>query len=407
MPKRRRWNRFLWIPLLAMTAVASLYVLLSAWILSRQSFLDFSDLLIPRVVDLVVLAWLFWVSSAIGSFLNVVAYRLPLGRGVGGFSSCPFCANKIATRDNIPVFGWLALQGRCRRCRLPIAPRYPIVELAVGLSLTLVGIMELYLAGINLPYQPGSGYSFGALHMPQVWTAAFAIGVCHMLAVACSWAVGLIRVDGVRLPRPLLVWCFVLVALPMLAWPPLQVVSWQVTVEPTWRANGFLSALLRVITGTAAAAVLARAMALSMFPSADIKLDPLGKDTARLLDLMAMLALPGIVVGWQGLLSVTILACLIAINLQRFLPNRDGFARLAIALPAALSLQLAAWRWLDALPYWPSTHAAPWVILLSAFAVATLSLWLRPQPVPPEREGGVGVRSEETGRQGDKESGRE
>ncbi len=377
MPKRRRWNRYLWIPLLTILAVSALYVVLSAYLLSRDSYLDFSDLLVPRIVDLVVLAWLFWVSSAIGSFLNVVAYRLPLGRGVGGFSSCPFCATKIATRDNIPVFGWLALRGRCRRCHLPIAARYPIVELVVGLSLTLVGVMELYLAGLNLPYQPTSGLSFGPLHMPRIWTATFAIGVCHMLAVACSWAVGLIRVDGVRLPRSLLVWCFALVALPMLAWPPLQVVSWQVTVDPMWRASGFLSAVLRVVTGIAAAAVLARAMAMSMFPAADIKLNPLGKDTARLLDLMAMLALPGIVVGWQGLLSVTVVACLLAINLKRWLPTRDGFARLAVALPVALSLHLAGWRWLDRLPYWPSTHAQPWVILLSGFVVLTLALWLK------------------------------
>lgn len=70
---------------------------------------------------------------AIGSFLNVVAYRVPLGRSVvSPPSACPRCAAEITSRDNIPVISWLLLRGKCRNCSEPISPRYAIVELATA-----------------------------------------------------------------------------------------------------------------------------------------------------------------------------------------------------------------------------------------------------------------------------------
>jgi len=68
---------------------------------------------------------------AIGSFLNVVIYRVPKGLSiVSPRSACPSCGTPIAERDNIPVVSWLLLRGRCRHCHEPIGLRYPLVELA-------------------------------------------------------------------------------------------------------------------------------------------------------------------------------------------------------------------------------------------------------------------------------------
>jgi leader peptidase (prepilin peptidase)/N-methyltransferase len=65
----------------------------------------------------------------IGSFLNVVAYRLPRGESlVKPRSRCPNCETQIASYDNLPVLSWLILRGRCRHCGHPISPQYPIVE---------------------------------------------------------------------------------------------------------------------------------------------------------------------------------------------------------------------------------------------------------------------------------------
>lgn len=67
--------------------------------------------------------------AVIGSFLNVCIYRIPRGVSVvTPRSACPRCGVRIARYDNVPVLGWLWLRGRCRSCREPISPRYPVVE---------------------------------------------------------------------------------------------------------------------------------------------------------------------------------------------------------------------------------------------------------------------------------------
>jgi leader peptidase (prepilin peptidase)/N-methyltransferase len=72
--------------------------------------------------------------AVIGSFLNVVAYRLPRRESlVRPASRCPSCETPIKPYDNIPVLSWLLLRGRCRACSAPISPRYPLVEGLCGL----------------------------------------------------------------------------------------------------------------------------------------------------------------------------------------------------------------------------------------------------------------------------------
>lgn len=102
-------------------------------------------------VDAVAVQWiyagaLFVMGLAIGSFVNVVAYRLPLEMSLlSPPSSCPSCGGRILARDNVPVLGWLLLRGRCRFCGEPISARYPIVELLTGV---LWGIAGWQLAGL-------------------------------------------------------------------------------------------------------------------------------------------------------------------------------------------------------------------------------------------------------------------
>ncbi|KGM14257.1 prepilin peptidase [Cellulomonas bogoriensis] len=75
------------------------------------------------------------VGLAIGSFLNVVIWRVPRDRSVvRPRSSCPGCDAEIAPRDNVPVLSWLLLKGRCRHCGARIPVRYPLVELATALA---------------------------------------------------------------------------------------------------------------------------------------------------------------------------------------------------------------------------------------------------------------------------------
>lgn len=79
--------------------------------------------------------------AVIGSFLNVVAYRLPRGESlVTPASRCPGCNTPIKPYDNIPVIGWLLLRGRCRTCHTAISSRYPIVE-AVTAALAVAVVL--------------------------------------------------------------------------------------------------------------------------------------------------------------------------------------------------------------------------------------------------------------------------
>jgi leader peptidase (prepilin peptidase) / N-methyltransferase len=75
----------------------------------------------------------------IGSFLNVVAWRLPRGESlVKPRSKCPGCGTQLAAYDNIPVFSWLVLRGRCRGCKTRISARYPVVEAVTAALYVLV-----------------------------------------------------------------------------------------------------------------------------------------------------------------------------------------------------------------------------------------------------------------------------
>lgn len=88
------------------------------------------------------------LGACIGSFLNVVIWRLPRGLGVAdGRSHCPKCGHLIRWHDNVPVLAWLWLRGRCRDCRATISPRYPAVEaLTAGLFV---------LAALRAPFPDG------------------------------------------------------------------------------------------------------------------------------------------------------------------------------------------------------------------------------------------------------------
>jgi leader peptidase (prepilin peptidase) / N-methyltransferase len=70
---------------------------------------------------------------AIGSFLNVVIYRLPRGESLAKPPShCPNCNTELKPSDNIPILSWIILRGHCRYCQQPISVRYPVIELLTG-----------------------------------------------------------------------------------------------------------------------------------------------------------------------------------------------------------------------------------------------------------------------------------
>jgi leader peptidase (prepilin peptidase)/N-methyltransferase len=86
------------------------------------------------MIEIFIAVFVFLIGASFGSFLNVCISRWPEGLSVvRPRSRCPKCGHQIKASENIPIFGWLILRGRCSSCGEPISVQYPIVELLVGL----------------------------------------------------------------------------------------------------------------------------------------------------------------------------------------------------------------------------------------------------------------------------------
>ncbi len=120
----------------------------------------------------------------VGSFLNVVIYRVPRGQSiVAPRSACPNCRTPIDNRDNVPLLSWLLLRGKCRTCGHPISARYPLVE--AGTAVLFAGVAARLGATPELP--------------------AYLVLMAGLLALAC------IDVDMRLLPRSVIYVLLVLV----------------------------------------------------------------------------------------------------------------------------------------------------------------------------------------------------
>jgi leader peptidase (prepilin peptidase)/N-methyltransferase len=136
---------------------------------------------------------------AVGSFLNVVVYRVPNGQSVvAPASACPRCGHEIRPRDNVPVLSWLVLRGRCRDCSAPISARYPFVEATTAALFALV-------AGLVVP-----ALDTAAPGLSVAVPVIVLIALLYLMAI--SIALTLIDVDVHRLPNAI-----VLPAYPVLA----------------------------------------------------------------------------------------------------------------------------------------------------------------------------------------------
>ena len=124
----------------------------------------------------------------IGSFLNVVIYRVPIGMSVvSPASACPNCGAGIHAYDNVPVVAWLALRGKCRNCSAPISARYPLVELGTGVFFF---VASLPLAAQLAAIQPTVDMIASGLAL-----------VAFLYLAAISIALSFIDIEHHRLPN--------------------------------------------------------------------------------------------------------------------------------------------------------------------------------------------------------------
>ena len=139
------------------------------------------------------MVWVFAFGAIVGSFLNVVIYRLPRDISIWHRppSSCPTCRTPIRWYDNLPLVSWLVLRGRCRSCRSSISIRYPLVELASG-ALTLLAFMRwgLSLTGVEVVIFTWVSLVLGLIDLDFQILPNRLTYSSILLGLGCSWFVG-------------------------------------------------------------------------------------------------------------------------------------------------------------------------------------------------------------------------
>ena len=175
--------------------------------------------------DIVQVVFAFAFGACIGSLVNVLVYRLPLGLSVvTPPSRCPSCSTQLTWRENIPVLGWVMLGGKCRFCKNPISPEYPLVEAFVGILFALLFYLfyimprHMVVAGIDFS---GVSPEWAANGFLQTW-APFVV-----LLVLMSCLVAMTLVDAKTFTIPL-----------VLAWVPAGLA---LVFHPLWAAYISLS----------------------------------------------------------------------------------------------------------------------------------------------------------------------
>lgn len=196
---------------------------------------------------------------AIGSFLNVVVYRVPAGLSVvAPASACPNCKSEIRSYDNIPVISWLLLRGKCRDCHTPISARYPAVELFTAVLFVATAVA----------FAPGLSAADGV--MPAI--AGVLTLVAYLYLAAITVALALIDLDVHRLPNSI--------------------------VLPGYLVGGTLLGAAGILTGDWAGllrvAIGAVAMFVFYFALAFIKPGAMGWGDVKLAGVL------GIYLGWLG-----------------------------------------------------------------------------------------------------------
>ena len=139
------------------------------------------------IPDGLLIAFLFAIGASVGSFLNVVIYRLPRNLSlVRPGSACPVCKTPIAFYDNIPILSWLLLMGKCRKCKTKITPRYLIIEL-----LTALLFVVLYWIYFQTSLRKGIGGFF---------EGGFSLYLIHIIMLSCFVAASAIDLELYIIP---------------------------------------------------------------------------------------------------------------------------------------------------------------------------------------------------------------
>jgi leader peptidase (prepilin peptidase) / N-methyltransferase len=264
--------------------------------------------------DTLLIVWFFIVGAAIGSFLNVVVYRLPKAISlIAPPSHCPACKHRIRWFDNIPVISWLVLRGRCRDCGGAISFRYPLVEAINACMFAMLMAAECAFEGVNLParaiYEAGDINSFSRNN-----AELYGIVLYHLLLLCTLLAAALIEIDHNRPPLRLFAPALAVGIIAPLIWPYLR-------PAPAWPGLGdWTSRALDCVAGLASGGLLGY---LAWQIQRQFKDDVLIFDDVAVHDTSKIGTVPGamtwgllcvgVFLGWQAVCGVAFVISLLAL----------------------------------------------------------------------------------------------
>ena len=353
--KRRRnaWLILFWLSLLGTWAfyVFVLPHLLIVWqhwtrpgkLLPPNLQLDLYSRTTLRTLEFFAVSWFFFVGASIGSFLNVVAWRMPRGITiVRGGSKCPYCCSSLSRSDNLPILGWLRLKGRCRTCRLPIDARYVWVEVWTGMSFLWLAVRELLSGGVSLPIRPANLYS------GVVWIIFYtkwdlvAIYAYHCTMVFSLMTFTLMARSPLLVPGRFLLFAFLVAFIPPFLFPDLQLVSWcdpwSIRLDYFPGDRRFLTSTLGGLSG-----ILLSVCAMTGFGAT---LVGAGEERVNRQILWIFSGgLIGVYLGWQAILIVGLLWLVVFSVLRSTLRNRIDLTVLSLdTLVAVTVVHQGLWR---------------------------------------------------------------
>ncbi|MBA2116189.1 A24 family peptidase [Bremerella alba] len=311
--------------------------------ISRQNRLDQVQWIQSILIAGFLYTWFFFFGATVGSFLNVVIWRMPRGETVVSRPSrCPFCSTQLKWNDNVPVLGWIMLGGRCRTCRLPISPRYPIIESVVGLIFLLLLQFEVLSGGGNLPGIEAVRLSHSRA-MLELQSPLLSIYVfhCYLFSLMVCWA--MIAWDRSRMPVTLCLLAYGVGFLGPMIWPNLYPVRFTEmdlgSVVDAERLEVFLS----VLCGALAGAVWGVLMWVSVSrPSAD--------DRSGRLGIPIMMLAAGMFFGWQAtfvIAGISLLMSVISWPVFKRLGRTDFAGGVELSILFSSFVFVLTWRFWD------------------------------------------------------------
>jgi prepilin signal peptidase PulO-like enzyme (type II secretory pathway) len=293
------------------------------------------------VLDLVTAIWLGVVGACFGSFLNVVAYRMPRGMSVVWKPShCPSCGHEIRPRDNVPILGWLLLRGRCRDCGAPISPRYAIVEAVMGATFFLLAYVELFTGASNVPGGPFTEMT-SAWH--TVWNPnwiVLRIYIYHCTLLTLLMPMALIDQDRQRIPWRLVLAAAIVVAYCSWSYRHLYFERTRTIRVPVIKAQ--VDALLGAVWGACPWTAAMGVLYLRGRKSAAANLAPLAIAAATV----------GAFLGVRPVVRITVLWLLLWLALKLAQRMRDRRLTPLAPLWLATLLHIIFWKDLAALWSW-------------------------------------------------------